>query len=76
MASAFRFVSSRTDGQYSVWRGDQHLGYVTKVVHRIFDGRTTKTVVGGWTPSTPTEDLALEKTREAAANALWRDHNR
>jgi hypothetical protein len=76
MASAFRFVSSRTDGQYSVWRGDQHLGYVTKVVHRIFDGRTTKTVVGGWTPGTPTEDLAIQKTREAAALALWRGHKR
>ena len=75
MASPFRFVSSRAQGQYSVWRGDQHIGYVTKVVHRIFDRGMTKTVAAGWTPSTATEDLALEKTREAAAQALWKDRS-
>jgi hypothetical protein len=70
--SPFRFLSSRTPGQYSVWRGDQPIGYVTKVVHRIYDRGVTKTVTAGWTPSTiDRADLAIETTREAAAKALW-----
>jgi len=76
MASPFRFVTSSKSGQYSVWRGDQHIGYVTKIEHRIFDRGMTKTVTAGWTPSTAAEDLTLEKTRESAAQALWKEHNR
>lgn len=75
-SSSFRFVSSSRTGQYSVWRGEMPIGYVTKVVHRIFDRGMTKTIVTGWMPSTANEDLALAKTREDAAIALWREHNR
>lgn len=70
--SAFRFVASNRSGQHSVWRVDQHLGHVTKIVHRISDRGVTRTIVSGWTPSTPDRlDLATERTREAAAKALW-----
>lgn len=72
----FRFVTSSKTGQYSVWRGDTQIGYVTKVVHRISDRGMTETTVAGWTPSTASEDLALAKTREDAAIALWKEHNR
>ena len=72
--SVFRFLSSNRSGQYSVWRVDQHLGHVTKVVHRINLRGVTRTVFG-WTPSTPDRlDLATERTREAAAKALWAFH--
>lgn len=68
----FRFLTSNRSGQYSVQHGDTHIGYVTKVVHRITDRGMTKTVVSGWTPSTiEREDLAIEKTRDAAASVLW-----
>jgi uncharacterized protein YbdZ (MbtH family) len=68
----FRFVSSNRSGQYSVWRSEQHLGHVTKVVHRISDRGVTQTIAAGWTPSSPDRiDLAIATTREAAAKALW-----
>jgi len=71
--SAFRFVAGNRSGQYSVWRGDQHLGHVTKIVHRISDRGVTRTISAGWTPSSPYgSDLATELTREAAAKALLR----
>ena len=77
MSSAFRFVTSSKRGQYSVWRGETHIGHVTKIVHRIHDRGVTKTVVAGWTPSTVDGiDLATEKTRDAAANALWNFYHR
>jgi hypothetical protein len=70
--SGFRFLSSNRGGQYSVWHGDRHIGYVTKVVHRISDRGVTRMVVAGWTPSTTNRtDLAIAPTREAAANVLW-----
>jgi hypothetical protein len=73
--SVFRFLSSNRPGQYSVWRIEQHLGHVTKIVHRISDRGVTRTIVAGWTPSTPDRiDLATAPTREAAAKALWAFH--
>jgi hypothetical protein len=70
--SPFRFLGSGRRGQYGVWRGEQHLGHVTKIVHHISDRGVTRTIVAGWTPSTPDRrDLATETTREAAAKALW-----
>jgi hypothetical protein len=71
--SGFRFLSSTRTGQYSVWHGDRHIGYVTKVVHRINDRGLTR-IVFAWTPSsTDRADFATKKTREAAAHVLW-DH--
>ena len=68
-SSPFRFVTTRTRGEYGVHRGDDPIGFITKVVHRI--GR--KTIHSGWTPSTPGGTvLAIEPTQEAAARALWR----
>jgi hypothetical protein len=77
-SSPFRFVSSRASGQYSVWRGEEHIGWVAKIVHRISDRGVTKTIVAGWIPKehTASADLPIEKTRDAAANALWREHLR
>jgi hypothetical protein len=73
--SVFRFLSSSRRGQYSVQRIDQPIGYVTKIVHRITDRGVTRTIVAGWTPSTPGRvDLATAPTREAAAKALWAFH--
>lgn len=73
--SAFRFIRGSGRSQYSVWRGDVHLGYVTKVVYRLVQGGVTRTVVSGWTPYTPARiDLANAKTREAAAKELWIIH--
>jgi hypothetical protein len=70
-SSPFRFVTSSRAGQYSVWRGDQQLGYVTKIVHTVVDRGLTRTAFG-WRPSTPDrKDLTAEPTREAAARALW-----
>ena len=70
-SSGFRFVSSNRRGQYSVWRGDKHLGYVTKIVHRVTERGATRTILAGWRPSTiDGVELALEKTREAAAKVL------
>lgn len=72
--SVFRFVSSRKRGEYSVHRGDVPLGFVTKVSHRIFDRGVTKVVTSGWTPTTTDRrELAMCKTREDAARALWKD---
>lgn len=71
----FRFLSSNRPGQSSVWRLEQHLGHVTKIVHRINDRGVTKTIVAGWTPSTPDGiDLAIAPTREEAAKVLWTYH--
>lgn len=70
MASAFRFVTSSKRGQYSVWRGDEHVGYVTKVTHRITDRGVTRTF-SSWIASTNGRDLPSEKTRDEAARALW-----
>lgn len=68
-SSPFRFVTSRTRGEYGVHRGDAHLGFITKVTHRI--GK--KTIHTGWTPTTLRGAvLAIEPTQEAAARALWR----
>jgi uncharacterized protein YbdZ (MbtH family) len=73
--SAFRFVPSNRSGQYSVWRVDQPIGHVTKIVHRINDRGIPRTVVAGWTPGTPDRiDLAIATTRETAAKALWTYH--
>jgi hypothetical protein len=70
--SPFRFVSSNRSGQYSVWRGEEQIGYVTKIVHRHV-GLTRSAVA--WTPSTlDRRDLATAKTRPAAARALWIAH--
>ena len=70
--SVYRFLSGGRSGCYSVWRGDQHLGYVTRIAHRITDRGVSKTVVAGWTPSTPARtDLTIAATRTAAAKALW-----
>ena len=70
-SSPFRFVTSSRAGQYSVWRGDEQVGYVTKVVHTVVHRGLTRTKFG-WTPSTPDRrDLATEPTRDAAARALW-----
>lgn len=69
--SGFRFLSSNRSGQYSVWHGDRHIGYVTKVVHHINDRGFTR-VAFGWMPSTSDKiDLATTTTREAAATELW-----
>ena len=73
--SVFRFLSSNRPGQYSVQRLDQPIGYVTKNVHRITDRGVTRTIVKGWTPSTPNRnDLATMPTRAAAAKVLWAHH--
>lgn len=70
-ASTFRFVTSNRSGQYSVWRGDDQVGYVTKIVHTVNLRGMTRTVFA-WRPSLVSgTDLAAEKTREAAARALW-----
>ena len=71
---AYRFVRSSRRGQYSVHRGDEHLGYVTKVViHHVDRGVARSFVI--WTPSTPSlVDLATAPTRDAAAIALWNAH--
>ena len=71
--SEYRFVSGKTRGSYSVWRGEQWLGHVTKQVHRHTERGATTTVVSGWRPSDSSgRDLAIEPTREVAAQALWR----
>jgi hypothetical protein len=73
--SSFRFLTSARRSQYSVWRGDEHLGHVTKIVHRVFDRGVTRTAVSGWVPSTPARtDLAAVPTREEAARVLWATH--
>ncbi|HSX23297.1 MAG TPA: hypothetical protein VLE97_11040 [Gaiellaceae bacterium] len=70
-SSPFRFVSSNRTGQYSVWRGDEQVGYITKAVHTLNLRGMTRTVFA-WTPTTADRrDLAVERTREAAARALW-----
>ena len=70
--SVFRFVRSNRRSQYGVWRGEERIGFVTKIVHRHTDRGITRTIVTGWTPSTLNgSDLATERTREAAASALW-----
>ena len=77
MASVFRFVPSNRRSQYSVWRGEEQLGFATKIVHRHTDQGVTRTIVTGWTPSPPSgRDLATEKTREEAARALWSEHQK
>ncbi len=73
--SVFRFLTSARRSQYSVQRGDVPIGHVTKIVHRHTERGVTRTIVAGWTPSTPDgRDLATERTREAAARALWSDY--
>lgn len=75
-SSPFRFVAGTKSGHYSVWRGDLHVGYVTKNVYRITDRGVTRTS-HTWTPSLfGGPDLPSEKTRDAAAIALWRDRQR
>ena len=70
-SSAYRFLSTSQRSVYSVQRGDRPIGFVTKNEHRIH-GRV---ITSGWTPTTPNRvDLKTEKTREAAADALWRFH--
>ena len=74
-SSPFRFLTSRRQGQYSVRRGEEHIGYVTKIVHRISERGVTRTIIAGWAPSTLSGvDLAIESTREAAARVLWYRH--
>ena len=69
--SAYRFLSTNQRSVYSVQRGDRPIGFVTKNDHRIHG----QTVASGWTPTTPARvDLKTEKTRAAAAEALWRFH--
>lgn len=70
-SSPFRFVTSNRSGHYSVWRGEEHVGYVAKIEHTIVDrGATLK--VSAWRPTTvDRRDLAAEKTRDAAARVLW-----
>jgi hypothetical protein len=73
--SVFRFLGSGRRAQYGVHRGDEHVGFVTKIVHRHTERGVTRTIVAGWTPSTPDgRDLATVKTREAAARILWSLH--
>ena len=75
--SVFRFLGTSRRSQYGVRRGDEHVGFVTKIVHRHTERGVTRTVVAGWTPSTPDgRDLATEKTREAAARVLWTLHQK
>ena len=75
--SVFRFLQSARRSQYSVWRGEEHIGHVTKIVHRVTERGATRTIVSGWTPSTvDRRDLATEATRELAARELWAVHQR
>ena len=73
MPSPFRFLPSNKRDEYSVVRGEStRLGFITKVVHRIY-GRAVQS--GGWTPTTVDRVvLPIEKTKEKAANALWIFH--
>ena len=74
MSGPFRFVPSSRTGQYSVWRGDERVGHVTKIVHRVTERGLTRTKFG-WMPSTlGGADLATEGSREAAARVLWYLH--
>jgi hypothetical protein len=71
MAGVFRFLSAGRRGVYSVIRGDAHLGFVERITHRT-QGRA---IDAGWRPTTPypaKRELAIEPTREAAAEALWK----
>ena len=75
-STPFRFVTSSKRGQYSVWRGDTPIGYITKIVHTINVRGLTRTKFG-WRPTTlDLRDLAGEKTRDDAARTLWLEHNR
>jgi len=75
--SVFRFLSSQRRSQYGVSRGDERIGFVTKIVHRHTERGVTRNIVAGWTPSTlDGRDLATEKTREAAARVLWSLHQK
>lgn len=68
MTGPYRFVRSSKSGQYSVWRGDQWIGHVERVWHKLPDGRR---ISAGWRPSNDA-DFALEPSRAAAAGVLWR----
>lgn len=75
--TVFRFVRSNRRSQYSVWRGDERVGFVTKIVHLHTDRGVARTIVAGWMPSTiDGTDLATEKTREAATKTLWSSHQK
>jgi hypothetical protein len=73
VSGAYRFLSGNKRSSYSVWRGDAWLGHVTKIAHRHSERGMTRTIVGGWTPSTAKGvELAAAPMRAAAAAALWR----
>lgn len=75
--SPFRYVPSMQRSQYSVWRGDERVGYVAKISHRHTDRGVTRTIVAGWRPSTAAGiDLPVASTRQAATQALWAAHQR
>jgi hypothetical protein len=70
-SSPFRFVSSSKRGEYSVWRGDEMIGYVSRNVYRLHG----KTYPSGWMPATPGRlELVYARalqTRQDAARVLW-----
>ena len=50
----FRFLTSHKRGEYSVKRGDVHLGFVTKIAHRV----QGKTIVSGSFDGTSSPDAS------------------
>lgn len=82
--SPFRFVPSPKAGHYSVWRGEELIGYVSREIYQIHGG----TIPSGWRAE-PIDvgdgalsltlrrtGLRRQTTREAAARALWFDYQR